>query len=375
MKSKLLLLMTALPFGAMAQQNYTVVGKVKNVKYPAKAYVWYQDHGALRSDSAIVENDKFTITGKVTQPMKAFVLLFQNGATPRDYPGPDQVGVYLENGTINVTSPDSLKHARVGGTPLNKDQQELMDILDPIKKQEADVNTAYIKAEGNDAMQVKLKEDYTALDAKKEKAEIAFVKSHASSVVSLNLIRSAFSPTTDPPKTRMLIGMLSPELQESAPAKRFLAAAAPARIVNVGSMAPEFSMKNTKDEMVSLSSYKGKYVLLDFWASWCVPCRKENPNVVKAYNTYKNKNFTVVGVSLDGGATDSKEKWLAAIDKDGLPYEQLSDLLGSTNAAAGLYLVSSIPSNFLIDPSGKIIAKDLRGDDLIKKLEEVLPKS
>ncbi|PUZ22574.1 AhpC/TSA family protein [Chitinophaga costaii] len=367
--------MTALPLGAMAQQNYTVVGKVKHIHYPAKAYVWYQEHGVLRSDSGIVEHDQFIIQGKVSEPMKAYVLLFQNGASPKDRPGPDQVGVYLENGTVTVISPDSLQHARVGGTALNKDQQEMMDLLQPFKQQEAAVNAAYLKAEGNDALQVKLKDDYTALLAKKEKAQIAFVKTHPGSVVSLNLIRSSFTPATDPPKSRMLIGMLSQDLQDSGPAQRFLAATKKAREVNVGSPAPEFSMKNTKDEMISLSSYKGKYVLLDFWASWCVPCRKENPNVVKAYNTFKDKNFTVVGISLDGGASDSREKWLAAIEKDGLPYEQLSDLQGAGNAAAGMYLVSSIPSNFLIDPSGKIIAKDLRGEDLIKKLEEVLPKS
>jgi len=111
---------------------------------------------------------------------------------------------------------------------------------------------------------------------------------------------------------------------------------------------------------------------LDFWASWCGPCRQENPNVVKAYNKYKDKNFTILSVSLD--KADGKAAWLAAIQNDGLTWTQVSDLKFWNNQAAALYFVTSIPSNFLIDPSGKIIARDLRGDDLDAKLAEVLSK-
>jgi thiol-disulfide isomerase/thioredoxin len=123
---------------------------------------------------------------------------------------------------------------------------------------------------------------------------------------------------------------------------------------------------------VSLSALKGKYVLVDFWASWCAPCRAENPNVVKLYKEYNAKGFTVFGVSLDGQAT--QKAWLSAIEKDGLTWTQVSDLKGWANSAAKDYDVKSIPQNFLIDPNGVIIAKDLRGEDLVKKLAAIFNK-
>lgn len=374
MKKQLLSLIAGMPLLAMAQQNYTITGKVKNIQYPAKVYMIYNVNNSLRKDSAVVVNDQFTLKGQVAVPSKAFIALKQNGKALYSAPAPDQIGVYLENGVIQVNSPDSLVHAHVGGTPLNKDQQDMMDIMSPLLKEEKQLNAAYGKAEGNDGLQIKIRKQFDEFRSKKEEVQIAFVKNHPSSVVSLNLIRSNFDPKADPPKSRMLIGLLSKDLQQSKQALRFLDGLRIVTPITVGSLAPDFSMKNAKDEMVSLSSFKGKYVLLDFWASWCVPCRKENPNVVKAYNAFKDKNFTVLGVSLDGG-TNGKTQWLEAIKKDGLPYEQLCDLLGSANAAAGKYLVSEIPTNFLIDPTGKVIAKNLRGSELFNKLQEVLPNA
>lgn len=136
----------------------------------------------------------------------------------------------------------------------------------------------------------------------------------------------------------------------------------------VGSMAPDFSMADPSGKQIALSSFKGKYVLIDFWASWCGPCRGENPNVVANYNKFKNKNFTILGVSLD----EDKNKWLAAIQKDNLTWAHVSDLKGWGSASVPLYGFDGIPYNVLIDPQGKIIATELRGEDLGKKLGEVL---
>lgn len=136
-----------------------------------------------------------------------------------------------------------------------------------------------------------------------------------------------------------------------------------------GKEAPDFTQPDTLGKPVALKDLRGKYVLLDFWASWCVPCRAENPNVVKAYERYKDKGFTVLGVSLD---LNDKGAWTKAIFQDNLPWTQVSDLKSFDNAAALRYHVDAIPSNFLIDPHGKIVARNLRGKMLLKRLDELL---
>ena len=136
----------------------------------------------------------------------------------------------------------------------------------------------------------------------------------------------------------------------------------------IGQPMIDFTQADVNGKPVRLSDYKGKYVLLDFWASWCGPCRAENPNVLKAYNQFKDKNFTVVGVSLD----EKADKWKEAIEKDGMPWMQVSDLKGFRNEVAQQYGIQAIPFSFLIDPQGIIVAKELRGAALHTKLAEIL---
>ena len=139
--------------------------------------------------------------------------------------------------------------------------------------------------------------------------------------------------------------------------------------INIGAIAPEINLKSPDGKLIALSSLKGKVVLLDFWASWCRPCRAENPNVVRLYNKYKDRGFTVYSVSLD----QNKDKWMAAITQDQLTWSNhVSELTGWKSSAGNKYGVSSIPKTFLIDANGKIIAYDLRGNDLEKKLSEIL---
>jgi peroxiredoxin len=136
----------------------------------------------------------------------------------------------------------------------------------------------------------------------------------------------------------------------------------------VNKQAPDLSLPDINGNQIKLSSFKGKYVLVDFWASWCLPCRQENPNVVQAYNKFRNKNFTILGVSLD----KKKDDWKEAIQKDKLSWTQVSDLQEWNSVAVSTFNFNGIPFNVLVDPDGKIIAESLRGDELEKKLEEVL---
>jgi peroxiredoxin len=139
----------------------------------------------------------------------------------------------------------------------------------------------------------------------------------------------------------------------------------------IGKNAPDFEQADTSGNMVKLSGFRGKYLLLDFWASWCGPCRAENPNVVKAYQKYHDRGFTILGVSLD--QPGKKEAWLKAIHQDGLTWTHVSDLQFWNNAVAKMYGIRSIPQNFLLDKDGKIIATNIRAEELNKKLSEIFP--
>lgn len=199
--------------------------------------------------------------------------------------------------------------------------------------------------------------------------ENKFIEQHPASIVSLELIRQRLS--TDDERggvlPEVLMNKLSMKLKYSPTGKEMLAKIAKVRTFAIGKPAYNFTIPDTSGAMVSLSSYKGKYVLVDFWASWCSPCRAENPNLLTAYNKFKHKNFDIVAVSID----ENRKKWIDAIHEDKMPWKQLSDLKAMKGDAAIVYGIKSIPMNFLLDPSGIIVAKNIRGSELDKKLTEI----
>jgi peroxiredoxin len=196
-----------------------------------------------------------------------------------------------------------------------------------------------------------------------------FARNHPQSPLALYILQLYAQDDPDAPVLRTLFDGLSPAVRGSKAGKDLDEKLAIAAKTSVGSMAMDFTQNDTLDRPVSLSSFKGKYVLLDFWASWCGPCRMENPTVVSAYAKYHGKGFDILSVSLD--RPGDKEKWIKAIHADGLAWTHVSDLQFWNNAVAKAYGVGSIPQNFLIDPQGKIIGKGLRGDELEKKLDEI----
>jgi thiol-disulfide isomerase/thioredoxin len=165
-----------------------------------------------------------------------------------------------------------------------------------------------------------------------------------------------------------LYSNLSDEMKETKAGEYLAKKIEAARKASIGQPIENFKLPNLDGQMVEVASLKGKYVLVDFWASWCGPCRAENPFLKEAYAKYKPKNFEIVGISLD----DKRDKWVAAIEKDGLPWIHVSDLKGWKNVAALSYGITAIPQNFLVDTNGVIIAQNLRGEALAKKLEEII---
>jgi len=196
------------------------------------------------------------------------------------------------------------------------------------------------------------------------------IVNNPSSVLSLYLI-AQYWQEYGPEKAKSFLQSLSLPLQNHSIAKGLVAAWEKRQETEsntaIGRLSMDFSQADTTNMAIRLASFRGKYVLLDFWASWCGPCRQESPVLVKAYKKYHSKGFEILSVSLD----ENKEKWKAAISKDKLAWTHVSDLKGGQNEAATLYGVESIPANFLIDPQGKIIAKGLRGEDLERELQEL----
>jgi peroxiredoxin len=267
-------------------------------------------------------------------------------------------------------------HYQVEGSPASF---QLHELFENYRRQDSALAVCFMML---DSLQQKNVPDSVSLPCKQERDRRI---SDINSLVS-NFVRESASPAarfyamgiaTRTMKREEIVSLANASLQKFPEhsglqrIKTLLTEPTPAP-ANEGSMinkeAPDFSLPNTAGEIISLKSFRGKYVLVDFWASWCVPCRQENPNVVAAFKKYSAKNFTVLGVSLDA----EKENWLQAIKDDQLTWTHVSDLKQWESKVVPLYQITGIPFNVLVNPEGKIIASDLRGDALDKKLAEVL---
>jgi len=358
-----LMLFVLFPFGLVAQNNnegFIINGNVKGL--PENSIVYLAGNGENDTIAkTTVRQNNFVLKGKLAST-DGVMLLFP--AIQK------RLFLFIGNEQLLITaSSAALDDLSITGSPTQNDYDAFMNEVKPLSDF---VNYYRMQVQGaptqgaRDSAAIMLNTAYNIYQSGIDR----FVNRKKNSPVGA--LALAFSYDMDPNKDVDLLERRLVILGENALMSRYAQGVkqviANAKIGAVGTSAIDFTQKDTTGKNVSLSQFKGKYVLIDFWASWCRPCRIENPNVVAAYHQFKSKNFTILSVSLD----QEKENWLKAIKMDRLEWTHVSDLQFWGNAAAKLYHVESIPQNFLVDPNGIIIAKNLRGEELAAKLKEIL---
>ncbi len=343
------LFLVLIPFFATAQTSKTdknsfeISGTVTGYE-DGTSVSFLNDQTGQPEKQTTIEKGTFSIKGQLSAPTFK-VLVFGDQ--------PPAVPIFLENKLITVKGDKATVDQMV--ITGSKTHNEYVDYISQIKP--------YVQIFQNPEAR-----NAESLEAVAKIAD-NFVRKNPSSYVS-PIVLIQLMQLENLPKAQELYPLLSKDVRNTDMAKYVQTQIEEAKINAIGTVMPDFSQADTSGKMITLKSFRGQYVLIDFWASWCRPCRDENPNVVSNFNKYKSKNFTVLGVSLD----QAKPAWLNAIQMDALAWTQLSDLKGWKNDVAAQFRISSIPQNFLLDPDGKIIGKNLRGEELGRKLEELLGK-
>ncbi|HVI48449.1 MAG TPA: TlpA disulfide reductase family protein [Chitinophaga sp.] len=350
----------------MAQtKGFTLTGKFTGLR-DQRIELWYSSNGVSIRDTTTSQNGVFTFRGRTGGPVRADIT----------FPIPNAwTTIYLDNSDIKVEGDFVHLDNRTvkGGGPTQELFEEFCTTLGPLYLKEDSLREAISKARKNkDSVML------NSLYGKSEEVGIAmgritktFILDHPTSIISLDELISHGDEgiILNREEEMSLFDALDKSLRETPKGVRLGNKLETIRKTAIGQPFIDFTLPDVNGKLVKLSNLvgKGKYVLVDFWASWCGPCRKENPGLLLAYNKYKGKKFDILSVSLD----DKKEKWLDAIAADRLSWLHVSDLKGFDGEVTRLYGLKSIPQNILIDPQGKIIAKNLRGGELENKLAEI----
>lgn len=371
----LLMLAPVLIFAQGTQKlPFTISGNLNKIKDSITwVYIDYVSGNSRVTDSAKVVKGKYNFKGSLDEPVMARL----NAKPKSQTQNKENIAtVYLQPGKMIFTSTGSFADINVTGSAAQTDFKRFETEIEPYSDSMQAYYYQYNEARqaGNTALMEEIRNKAMAMEMYiKDHIFHSFIKKNPASPVSLFVLQQyAGNNEINVSQIEPLFTSLSPAIQAYTSAKQLKERIDFAKRTSLGQIAADFTQNDTLGNPVKLSSLRGKYLLVDFWASWCGPCRAENPNVVKAFNKYNSKGFSVLGVSLD--RPGAKDAWLKAIHDDNLTWTHVSDLQFWNNEAAKLYGIQSIPQNFLLDPTGKIIGKNLRGEDLDRKLEEVLGK-
>ncbi len=357
-------LLVAISFVACQQSTYTINGTLEDVTEGKAVLKNIVDGMPVSLDTADIVEGKFTFTGAVTEP-ELYLIFIDKQQVP--------IVFFGENANINITANTAdIQEAVITGSSITDIYTAFVKDV-PGRARMEEINNEYQKAMGSgdkDGMQA-LREEVNELMEEQKAYFINFVKTNTDNIVGAHMALQAASEF-ELDELKEMIAQFESNLGESkyiADLKKAIEplekAAAAEKATEIGALAPDFTLESVTGDEVSLSSLRGNVLLVDFWASWCRPCRQENPNVVKAYNEFSGKGFDVLSVSLDRDSA----AWKKAIADDGLSWTQVID---GTGDIANTYGVTGIPFTLLLDKEGKIIAKNLRGSALEEKLKEIL---
>ncbi len=342
--------------------SFTINAEIKGVEDATPIYLQLVKDGKLAPiDTASIMASKVSFYGHLVEPEMMYL---QIGDTRK------MINLFGENGSISVkVHVDSLDKAEVIGSETHDDLMAFKKRLEPIEEKSNQLNEDYRMASANSDTEKmnELRESYEEIRKEQIAMITKFIVDNNESFIAPFLIKGYLYYDMEYPALDSLLSELSPAIHSSKDYQTMIERVTILKSVAIGMPAVDFALNDTTGNPISISSFQGKILLIDFWASWCRPCRIENPNVVKLYNDYKDKGFEIIGVSFD----ESRSKWIDAIHQDQLTWPHVSDLKGWSSAAGKLYAVNSIPATVLLDREGNIVAKNLRGDALRKKLEEI----